>query len=70
MDARDERGHDESQGVPVVIGLEHDPLSGSCSSPRKPFRRDQARSKRSAFITLSQAATKSFANFAFESAHA
>ncbi len=30
----------------------------------------QARSKRSRFITLSQAATKSFTNFSFESAHA
>jgi hypothetical protein len=30
-------------------------------------RRDQARSKRSAFITLVQAATKSFANFSFAS---
>ena len=29
-----------------------------------------ARSKRSRFITLSQAATKSFTNFSFESAHA
>ena len=32
--------------------------------------RDQARSKRSAFITLVHAATKSFTNFSFESAHA
>ena len=39
-------------------------------SPRRPLRRDQARSKRSAFITLVQAATKSFTNFSFESAHA
>jgi ATP-dependent DNA ligase len=38
--------------------------------PRKPFRRDQARSKRSRFITLVHAATKSFTNFSFESAHA
>jgi len=34
------------------------------------FRRDQARSKRSAFITLVHAATKSFTNFSFASAHA
>ncbi len=40
------------------------PLRYPCGS------RDQARSKRSAFITLVQAATKSFANFSFESAHA
>ena len=33
-------------------------------------RRDQARSKRSAFITLVQAATKSFANFSLASAQA
>jgi hypothetical protein len=32
--------------------------------------RDQARSKRSRFITLVHAATKSFTNFSFESAHA
>ena len=36
----------------------------------KAFRRDQARSKRSRFITLVHAATKSFTNFSFESAHA
>ena len=36
----------------------------------KPFRRDQTRSKRSRFITLVHAATKSFTNFSFESAHA
>jgi catechol 2,3-dioxygenase-like lactoylglutathione lyase family enzyme len=35
-----------------------------------PFRRDQARSKRSAFITLVHAITKSFTNFSFASAHA
>ena len=34
------------------------------------FRRAQARSKRSRFITLVHAATKSFANFSLESAHA
>jgi multiple sugar transport system ATP-binding protein len=34
------------------------------------FRRNQARSKRSKFITLVHAATKSFTNFSFESAHA
>ena len=34
------------------------------------FRRAQARSKRSRFITLVHAATKSFTNFSFESAHA
>ena len=34
------------------------------------FRIDQARSKRSRFITLSHAATKSFANFSFASAEA
>src|SRR5580692_12705714 len=39
-------------------------------SPRKPFRRDQARSKRSRSIILVHAATKSFTNFSFESAHA
>ena len=33
------------------------------------FRRFQARSKRSPFITLVHAATKSFANFSLESAH-
>ena len=33
-------------------------------------RSDQARSKRSRFITLVHAATKSFTNFSFESAHA
>ena len=33
-------------------------------------RRDHARSKRSRFITLVHAATKSFTNFSFESAHA
>ena len=36
----------------------------------RPFSRDQARSKRSAFITLVHAATKSFTNFSFASAHA
>src|SRR5580658_464363 len=35
-----------------------------------PFRRDQARSKRSRFVTLVHTATKSFTNFSFESAHA
>jgi hypothetical protein len=40
------------------------------SRARTPFRPDQARSKRSAFITLVHAATKSFTNFSFESAHA
>jgi hypothetical protein len=39
-------------------------------APKKPFRRDQTRSKRSRFITLVHAATKSLANFSFESAHA
>ena len=34
------------------------------------FPSDQAKSKRSAFITLVHAATKSFTNFSFESAHA
>lgn len=34
------------------------------------FRRDQARSKRSWFITLVQAAMKSFTNFCCESAQA
>jgi hypothetical protein len=34
------------------------------------LRRDQASSKRSRFITLFQAATKSFTNFSFESAQA
>ena len=34
------------------------------------LRRDSTRSKRSAFITLVQAATKSFTNFSFESEHA
>jgi hypothetical protein len=34
------------------------------------LRRDQARSNRSRFITLVQAATKSFTNFCFESAQA
>jgi very-short-patch-repair endonuclease len=50
----------------------------SCRSPppasgftvRKPVRRDQASSKRSRFITLVHAATKSFTNFSRESAHA
>src|SRR6266481_2746023 len=37
-------------------------------SRRKPFGRDQARSKRSAFITLVQAAAKSFTNFCCASA--
>jgi len=36
----------------------------------KAFCSDQARSKRSRFITFVHAATKSFANFSFESAHA
>src|SRR5436190_18192146 len=40
------------------------------ASEGKPFRRDQTRSKRSRFITLVHAATKSFTNFSFESAHA
>ncbi|SRR5713226_5196733 len=35
-----------------------------------PFHRAQARSKRSWSITLVHAATKSFTNFSFESAHA
>ncbi len=34
------------------------------------FVRDYARSKRSRFITLLQAATKSFTNVSFESSHA
>ena len=38
--------------------------------PAKNLRCDQARSKRSRFITLFQAAAKSFTNFSFESAHA
>ena len=38
--------------------------------PSKAFRRDQTRSKRSRFITLVHAATKSFTNLSFESAHA
>ena len=36
----------------------------------KPISENQARSKRSKCITLVQAATKSFTNFSFESAHA
>src|SRR5215475_308468 len=39
-------------------------------SPCSPFRRDQARSKRSRFITLVHAATKSFTNFSLESEQA
>jgi hypothetical protein len=42
----------------------------SVSSEMNFLRRDQARSKRSRFITLSHAATKSFTNLSFESAHA
>src|SRR4051812_35649857 len=44
----------------------------SASSAVKVFlsRSDQARSKRSKFITLVHAATKSFTNFSPESAHA
>ena len=38
--------------------------------PSKTLRKDQARSKRSRFITLVHAATKSFTNFSFASAHA
>lgn len=34
------------------------------------IRHGQAKSKRSRFITLDQAAAKSFANFSFESLHA
>ena len=40
------------------------------STALETFPQDQARSKRSAFITLVHAATKSFTNFSFESAHA
>src|SRR5262249_38855545 len=39
-------------------------------SPQAAFRKDGARSKRSRFITLFHAATKSFTNFSFESAQA
>jgi uncharacterized membrane protein YtjA (UPF0391 family) len=37
---------------------------------QRTFSQDQARSKRSAFITLVHAATKSFTNFSFASAQA
>jgi hypothetical protein len=40
------------------------------TEPAKPFRPDQASSKRSRFITLTQAATKSFTSFSFASAQA
>src|SRR5690242_11844598 len=48
-------------------------ISGSRRSRAGPVMTtdlDQARSKRSRFITLVHAATKSFTNFSFESAHA
>src|SRR6185436_8170205 len=42
---------------------------GSAPTARELARKDQATSKRSRFITLVQAATKSLANLSFESAH-
>src|ERR1700730_4682362 len=45
-------------------------LRSRARSRQNLFRRNQARSKRSKFITLVHAATKSFTNFSFESAHA
>jgi hypothetical protein len=44
-------------------------FAAALEKPRKSFRRLQAGLKRSRFITLSHAATKSFTNLAFESAH-
>jgi hypothetical protein len=49
-----------------------DEFLNHCARPslQKPLGGDQARSKRSRFITLVHAATKSFTNFSFESAQA
>src|SRR5664280_1749430 len=59
---------------PFCIADEAEPYSAACGCAletlENSFRRDQARSKRSSFITLVHAATKSFTNFSFESAHA
>ena len=44
--------------------------TGQADHGGRPDRRDHARSKRSRFMTLSHAATKSRANLSWESAHA
>jgi hypothetical protein len=53
----------EGEGVPDR-GCPGRPMSG------RPGHRDQARSNRSRFMTLSHAATKSRTNFSFASSHA
>ena len=59
---------------PFCIADEAEPYSAACGCAletlENSFRRDQARSKRSSFITLVHAAAKSFANFSLASAQA
>jgi hypothetical protein len=58
--------HGALERVSISGGL----VTGSREPVTRPGNLDQARSKRSRFMTLSHAATKSRANFSFESSHA